>query len=33
VGVISTLLPGLKPSVVAKTIDVLNQRWPPPAPR
>jgi molybdenum cofactor cytidylyltransferase len=26
VGVISTLLPGLKPSVVAKTIDVLNQR-------
>ncbi len=29
VGVISTLLPGLKPSVVAKTIDVLNQRLAP----
>ncbi len=29
VGVVSTLLPGLKPSVVQKTIDVLNQRLAP----
>ncbi len=29
VGVISTLLPGLKPSVVAKTIEVLNRRLAP----
>ena len=29
VGVISTLLPGLKPSVVAKTVEVLNRRLAP----